>query len=72
MLDEPFRSQVQEAFALSISVIWKVMIGIAGVGFLASLTMKGLPLHTEIDRKWGLKDGMMSTDGADKTEEGIK
>lgn len=56
-LREPFRSQVEEAYALSISVIWQVMIGVAGIGLLASLMMKGLPLHTQVDRKWGLNDG---------------
>ena len=60
-LDEPFRTQVQEAFALSISVIWEVMIGIAGIGLLASLMMKGLPLHTEVDRQWGLNEGEEAT-----------
>ena len=32
------------------------MIGIAGIGLLSSLAMKGLPLHTEVDRKWGLQE----------------
>lgn len=55
-LDEPLRSEVQDAFARSIAVIWQVMIGISGAGLVASLLMKGLPLHTEVDRKWGLQD----------------
>ena len=55
-LEEPFRSQVQDAFARSISVIWQVMMGIAGIGFLASLFMRSLPLHTDVDKKWGFED----------------
>lgn len=69
-LDEPLRTQVREAFAQSIAVIWKVNIGIAGLGFLSSLAMKGLPLHTEVDDKWGLEDngsGTVST--TDRTSE---
>jgi hypothetical protein len=36
-------------------VIWQVFIGVAGIGLLASLFMKGLPLHTEVDRQWALE-----------------
>lgn len=55
-LEEPLRTQVQVAFADSIAVIWKVMTGIAGLGMLASLAMKGLPLHTQVDERWGLEE----------------
>lgn len=55
-LEEPFRSQVQVAFAESVAVIWQVLIGLAGVGLIASLFMKGLPLHTEVDKRWGLEE----------------
>lgn len=54
-LEEPFKTEVRTAFAESIKVIWEVMIGIAGMGLLASLFMKGLPLHTEVDRQWALQ-----------------
>lgn len=54
-LAEPLRSQVQDAFAQSIAVIWKVNIGIALLGFLSSLVMEGLPLHTETDDNWGVE-----------------
>lgn len=68
-LDEPFRSEVQAAYALSISVIWQVMIGIGGIGFLASLVMKGLPLHTEVDREWGLNEEAVAiSESAEMTE----
>ncbi|KAI0337292.1 Mfs1.2 [Trametopsis cervina] len=53
-LDEPLRSQVRDAFAKSIVVIWQVLIGISGLGFLVSLLMKGLPLHSALDEKWAI------------------
>ena len=55
-LDEPVRSQVQTAFAQSIAVIWQVFIGLSGVGMITSLFMRGLPLHTETDKRWGLQE----------------
>ncbi|TFK88802.1 MFS general substrate transporter [Polyporus arcularius HHB13444] len=53
-LPEPLKGEVQDAFAKSLQVLWKVMIGVAGVGFLSSLMMKGLPLHTDMDSKWAM------------------
>ena len=47
---------MQDAFAQSVAVIWQTMIGISGAAFLASLFMKGLPLHTQVDENWGLED----------------
>ena len=55
-LAEPLQSEVRAAFADSISVIWQVMVGIAGIGLLASFLMEGLPLHTAMDDKWGLEE----------------
>ena len=66
-LEDPFRAQVQDAYAKSIAVIWQVMIGVAGIGFLASLFMKGLPLHTQTDKQWGLQEGKK---GAESGESG--
>ncbi|KAI0341072.1 iron permease [Trametopsis cervina] len=54
-LPEELQGQVREAFAESIAVIWQVMIGISGIGLLASLFMKGLPLHTYTDAAWTLE-----------------
>ena len=48
------------AFAESIDVVWQVFIGIAAIGLLACPLMKGLPLHTEVDRKWGLEENKPS------------
>lgn len=55
-LPEPLRTEVRVAFAESIIVIWKVLIGIAGLGLVSSLFMKGLPLHTEVDESWGIEE----------------
>ena len=35
---------------------WQVLIGIGGMGLLVSLVMKCLPLHTDVDKNWGLKE----------------
>ncbi|KAF7328708.1 putative transporter C3H1.06c [Mycena venus] len=48
------RLEVQDAFAEALSVVWLVLAAIAGLGLLASLFMKGLPLHTKLDERWGL------------------
>ncbi|KAF8810805.1 MFS general substrate transporter [Phlegmacium glaucopus] len=56
-LAEPLRDQVRTAFADSLDVLWKVMIAIAGVGFISSLVMKEMPLQNITDGTWGLQDG---------------
>lgn len=55
-LEEPLRTEVRQAFAESIRVIWQVLTGISGLGLLCSLPMKGLPLHTQVDENWGLEE----------------
>ena len=64
-LEQPLRSQVEDAFAESLVVVWRVMVGIAALGLLASLLMKGLPLHTQVDESWGMED-------KDKDRAGLK
>ncbi|SGY35466.1 BQ5605_C002g01769 [Microbotryum silenes-dioicae] len=54
---EPLRSQVREAFALSLRVIWLTMVFISGLGFLFSLLIQDIKLTTETDDQWGLHDG---------------
>ncbi|KAI0083281.1 iron permease [Irpex rosettiformis] len=66
-LPEPLRTEVRTAFAESIRVIWQVLTGIAGMGFLSSLAMKGLPLHTQVDERWGIEDG--NSNGAGERSE---
>lgn len=53
-LPEPLRNEVRVAFANSLKVVWEVFAGISGIGLIASLFMKGLPLHTSTDKQWAL------------------
>jgi hypothetical protein len=55
-LEGPLRKQVQAAFADSMAVIWQVMIGIAGLGFLLSLLMAEVPMDTTVDQSYALKE----------------
>ncbi|KAI0083047.1 hypothetical protein BDY19DRAFT_900943, partial [Irpex rosettiformis] len=55
-LPEAF-TEIRQAFADSIDVIWQVFIGIAGIGLLSSFFMKALPLHTQVDDRWGITEG---------------
>ncbi|KAI5118634.1 hypothetical protein M0805_000010 [Coniferiporia weirii] len=57
-LEEPFRTSVRVAFAESIRINWEVLVGIAGLGFISSLFMKNLPLHSNLDEQWGLREGL--------------
>ncbi|KAJ6464072.1 hypothetical protein C8R45DRAFT_1220153 [Mycena sanguinolenta] len=45
---EPTRSEIQDAFAGSISVIWVVLAALAGLGFVISLAMKEVPMHSKV------------------------
>ncbi|GAA6020017.1 hypothetical protein JCM10207_006760 [Rhodosporidiobolus poonsookiae] len=55
-LDEPLRTLVRAAFADSIKVIWQVLIGVAGLGFLLSLGVQQMKMATETDAENGLKE----------------
>ncbi|GJE88951.1 MFS general substrate transporter [Phanerochaete sordida] len=55
-LPEPAHTQVRVAFAQSIRVLWLVMIGVAAFGALGALLMRGLPLHTQVDERWGMEE----------------
>lgn len=54
-LEEPLRTQVREAFADSLAVLWKVMAGIAGMGIISTVLMKEVPMNTETDEKWAME-----------------
>ncbi|KAH9936927.1 iron permease [Amylocystis lapponica] len=54
-LPEPLKGEVRAAFARSLKTVWEVLVGIAGVGLLSSVFMKGLPLHTSTDKTWELE-----------------
>lgn len=63
-VEEPLRGLVREAFAESLRVVWRVMVGVAGAGLAVSLFMKGLPLHTQVDERWGMERGERDADEA--------
>ena len=54
-LSEPLRTEVRQAFAASLKVIWEVLLAIAGLGLLSSFLMKAVPLHNAVDEKWALQ-----------------
>ncbi|KIK65195.1 hypothetical protein GYMLUDRAFT_220462 [Collybiopsis luxurians FD-317 M1] len=55
-IPQPLRSQVQEVFASAIAVIWKVLLGILGIGVLASTMMEGLTLQSRTDERWAMTE----------------
>ena len=59
-LPEPLRTEVQVAFADSLSMIWKVMIGISGIGVLALFLLKEIEMKTYTDTRFGLEEGKSS------------
>ena len=56
-LEEPFRRQVQDAFAGSLQIFWYLLGGIAVLGMAVAFLMKGYPLHTSKNIEWGLNEG---------------
>ena len=46
-MQEPAKGIVRRAFAEALRTVWQILIGVAGVGFLSSLWMRVLPLHTQ-------------------------
>ncbi|KAJ3473492.1 hypothetical protein NLI96_g12977 [Meripilus lineatus] len=55
-LPDELKVPLRVAFADSLDVIFQVMAGIAMIGLISSLFMEALPLHTQIDERWGLQD----------------
>ena len=51
---EPLRTEVRTAFALSMSIVWKTMIGIAGAGIITLVFLKEVPMNTVTDQSYGL------------------
>lgn len=56
-LDEPLRTEVKNAFAESMSVVWKVMAGIGGLGFLSLALIREIPMQVATDDRFGLHEG---------------
>ncbi|KAJ7435210.1 iron permease [Mycena galericulata] len=64
-LEGPLRLEVQTAFGDSMAAIWQTMIGIAGLGFLFSLFMAEVPMSTEVDENYALKDKNRNAQSSD-------
>ncbi|TCD71947.1 hypothetical protein EIP91_000079 [Steccherinum ochraceum] len=56
-LEEPLRTEVRVAFAQSLSIIWKTMIGFSGLGFISVLFMKEIKLVSHVDKRFALEQG---------------
>ncbi|KZV73042.1 iron permease [Peniophora sp. CONT] len=54
-IPEPLQTEVRDAFARSLVVLWEVMIGISGLGLLTVLLMKEIEMRTAVDQQWGLE-----------------
>lgn len=55
-LDEPLRSEVRAAFAASMAVIWRVMVGLCGVGILTLFLLREVPMVKHTDETYGFKE----------------
>ena len=55
-LEQPLKDQVRDTFGEALKVVWQAVLGISIVGFLCSLGIRQLQLHTEIDEDWGRQD----------------
>ncbi|EJU06529.1 iron permease [Dacryopinax primogenitus] len=58
-LPAPVRVQVQQAFAESLSIVWKVLLTFCVVGLLTALLMKEIELHEETDENWDLSEAQV-------------
>ena len=55
-LAEPVKTDVRIAFAQSTRLIWLAMTGVGGAGLLSCLLMREIPLRTDMDETWAVKD----------------
>ncbi|KAF7310072.1 Iron permease [Mycena indigotica] len=56
MTDQTLKKAVQVAFADSLRVVWLVMCGISGIGLLSCLLLREIPMNTNIDETYTLKE----------------
>lgn len=55
-LNQPIKDEVRNTFADALRVVWQVLLSITILGFLSSLGMRQLHLHTNVDEDWGRED----------------
>lgn len=72
-LPEPLKTEVKGAFADSMSIIWKTMIGFTGAGLLLVFLLKEIPMHKHNDERFTIEgkkdaslDGKGESGGAEK------
>ncbi|PPQ80060.1 hypothetical protein CVT25_001489 [Psilocybe cyanescens] len=54
-LPSPLRELVEEAFATSLKKVWLTLLGMSASGLLVSFAMRSYQLHTNLDKRWGVK-----------------
>ncbi|KAH9979113.1 hypothetical protein BGW80DRAFT_1249328 [Lactifluus volemus] len=55
-LSSSLKDPVRNTSAEALKVVWQALLGISIAGFLCSLGMRQLKLHSEIDEDWGRSD----------------
>jgi len=55
-LQQPLKDEVRNTFGEALKVVWQVVLAIGIGGFLCSLGIRQLQLHTKIDEDWGRDD----------------
>ncbi|PIL32228.1 MFS general substrate transporter [Ganoderma sinense ZZ0214-1] len=71
-LEDPLRTEVRIAFATSMSVVWKAMLGISAGGLLTTFLLKEIPMHTAKDNRYGLESSDSDLVGPADAEKGHK
>ncbi|KAJ7764695.1 major facilitator superfamily domain-containing protein [Mycena metata] len=69
-LPEPMQREVRVAFGNGIDAIYQVMIAFAGLGFLCVFFMKEVPMRSNVDQTFALKDGRQEPDKDGRQEGG--
>ncbi|KAL7278356.1 hypothetical protein ACG7TL_008332 [Trametes sanguinea] len=55
-LHDPLNREIRAVFAHATRLIWQVMIGVSGAGFISVLIMREEKLRKDLDEQWGLKE----------------
>ncbi|KZO94654.1 MFS multidrug transporter [Calocera viscosa TUFC12733] len=55
-LPQPLQDEVRDAFAASLSTLWKVTAGLCGLGLLTTFGMRQIKLNEHVDEQWGREE----------------
>ncbi|KAI9056781.1 iron permease [Trametes sanguinea] len=61
-LEEPLKTEVRVAFAESMSIVWKAMIGFSAAGYLTLFMLREVPMQKHTDETYGLQQGERPSD----------